>query len=328
MKQDKLNDLERQIKEEYSNILGIQIIQNQETVYEKYFHDANVQSRVHIYSVTKSIVSILIGIAIDKGMIQGIDQKVLDFFEGYKIKRNEKTIQKITLKDIITMTAPYKYKHAPYKKYFTSEDWVKSSLDLLGGKQEVGKFRYIPLLGLDLLSGILVQSTAQPVIDFANENLFIPLQIEPLKSITFHSKEEQFAFYKSIYNNRWVADPKGVNTAGWGLCLSAQDMAKIGQLYLNEGRWKNSQIVSSKWVKESTQKHSYWEERDLNYGYLWWLGHDNDHGYAAMGDGGNIIYVNPNLKLVVAIASSFILKPKDRIEFIKHSIEPIFNEAI
>lgn len=89
-----------------------------------------------MFSVTKSILSILIGIAIDKGYIKSIHQPILDFFPDYIVKKREKTIQSITLYHMMTMIAPYKYKYAPYTKYFTSEDWVKSSLDLLGGKRK------------------------------------------------------------------------------------------------------------------------------------------------------------------------------------------------
>lgn len=93
-----------------------------------------------MFSVIKSILSILIGIAIDKGYIKSIHQPILDFFPDYIVKKREKTIQSITLYHMMTMTAPYKYKYAPYTKYFTSEDWVKSSLDLLGGKGKIGEY--------------------------------------------------------------------------------------------------------------------------------------------------------------------------------------------
>ena len=86
---------------------------------------------------------------------------------------------------------------------------------------------------------------------------------------------------------------------------------KIGQLFLNKGKWNGKQIVSEKWVEESTAEHSRWKKMNLPYGYLWWIGENS--GYAAMGDGGNIIYVNPDKNLVVAITSLFYPRAKDRI---------------
>lgn len=316
--------LEERIKEDYSNIAGMVIFKEGKTVYENYFNGCHPTDAHHIFSVTKSIISILIGIAIDKGFIKSVNQKVLNFFPNYVCKKGEKTIQLITLEHLLTMTAPYKYKSAPYTKYFTSEDWVKSSLDLLGGKKEPGTFRYTPLIGPDILSGILTYSTGQTVNDFATNYLFSPLGIERKPNIMFASKEEQLAFHKSKNTNGWVSDPKGVNTSGWGLTLTAQDMAKIGQLLLNDGIWENERILSSHWITQATKEHSKWEELNVSYGYLWWI--NKGVGYAAMGDCGNIIYVNTQLKLVVAIVSTFKPTAKDRIEMIHNYIEPIFKE--
>ncbi len=323
MIQGKIEAFEKTVMRDHRNIAGIVVLKDGELSYENYFNECTVDSRVHIYSVTKSIISILIGIAMDKGYIKDPGQKVLDFFPEYEIKKREKTIQTITLKNLLTMTAPYKYKFNPYIKYFTSDNWVKFSLNLLGGKGQVGRFRYTPLIGPDIVSGILSKATGQSVINFARENLFAPLGIIVEKSIIFHSKEEQLAFNQATDISGWAADPMGVNAAGWGLTLSPMDMAKIGQLYLNHGIWNSKQIVSAKWINESTKEHSRWEAQNLPYGYLWWIYKD---GFAAMGDGGNTIYVNTKKNMVVSIASLFRPKVKDRIELILEYIEPIFGD--
>lgn len=326
MKQQKIKEMENVISRDYSNIAGMVVMKDGKAVYENYFNGYSADSRIHVFSVTKSILSILFGIALDQGCIKSLDQKVLEFFPEYTVKRGEKTIQSITIRDMLTMTAPYKYKLNPYTKYFKSMDWVKFSLDLLGGKGHIGEFRYAPIVGPDILSGILVEATGQSVFDFAKENLFAPLGIVVEKTVNFHSKEEQMAFYKATDVSGWVADPTGVNTAGWGLTLSPMDMAKIGQLFLNGGIWNGNRIVSEKWITESTSEQSRWEQRNLPYGYLWWLGEDK--GYAAMGDGGNIIYVSPEKAMVVAIASLFQPRAKDRITFIKKYVEPFFEEEV
>lgn len=326
MNQKKITELEEKIENECRNIAGIVVQKNGKTQYEKYFHGCDADSRIHIYSVTKSIISILIGIAMDKGCIKSIDQKVLDFFPEYTVKKREKTIQNITLRDMLTMTAPYKYKIPPYKKYFSSEDWVSFSLHLLGGRGQIGKFRYAPLIGPDILSGILVKATGQSVLEFATEQLFSPLEITVEGNVTFQSKEEQMAFNKGKDISGWVADAKGINAGGWGLTLSPLDMAKIGQLYLDGGKWNGKQIVSEKWIEESTKEHSRWKKEDLPYGYLWWIGEEKEPGYAAMGDGGNIIYVNTEKKMVVSIASLFMPRVMDRIDFIKAYVEPAFAD--
>lgn len=110
-----------------------------------------------------------------------------------------------------------------------------------------------------------MKTTGQTVFDFARENLFGPLGITVERSITFQSKEEQFAFNKATDISGWVSDPAGVNSAGWGLTLSPADMAKIGQLY---GRrvWVQTDRFQE-WVEESTKEHSRWKEENA----LWVL---------------------------------------------------------
>ncbi|MCL2588725.1 MAG: beta-lactamase family protein [Oscillospiraceae bacterium] len=322
MNQKQITALENAISSDHRNIAGMVVLKDGKALYENYWNACTATTAIHVFSVTKSIISTLIGIAIDQGFIKSIDQSVLEFFPDYSVKRGEKTIQLVTLKNMLTMTAPYKYKSAPYTKYFTSDDWVTAALDLLGGKGSIGEFRYTPLIGPDILSGILVNATGQSVLAFAREYLFSPLGITLGNNLTFKDKEEQFAFLKAKGNRVWVADPKGTNTAGWGLTMTAMDMAKIGQLYLDQGTWKGKQIVSGQWISESTKEHSRWPELNLAYGYLWWPKIGN--GYAAMGDSGNVIYSNPNKKIVVSIASLYKPTAQDRIELIMKYIEPAF----
>ncbi|OBR96138.1 MULTISPECIES: serine hydrolase [Clostridium] len=317
--------MEKIINSSYNNIGGMIVLKNSKILYENYFNECNAASTFHVFSVTKSIVSILIGIAIDREYIKSINQKILDFFPDYTVKRGEKTIQNVTLKDMLTMTAPYKYKSEPYTEYFASDNWVNSALDLLGGKGKIGEFRYTPLIGPDILSGILAKTTGQSVLDFAAKYLFLPLDIHVEGNIVFHNKKEQLDWYKEKNVRGWVADRAGVNTAGWGLNLTTTDMAKVGQLYLDKGIWKGKQIISSDWINESTKEHSICKQWKLSYGYLWWIIDDKEHAYAAMGDGGNVIYVNTKKKMIVAIASLFIPRAKDRLKFIKGYIEPMFE---
>ena len=202
---------------------------------------------------------------------------------------------------------------------------VNFSLNYLGGLGKIGKFKYTPLIGPDILSGILVNVTGKSLLDFARENLFTPLGINIYGNIRFNSKEEQLAFNNATNISGWVVDSCGINTAGWGLTLSSMDMAKIGKLYLDGCIYNGKQIVSRKWIEESTTEHSRWKKLNLPYGYLWWINNDIEDGFAAMGDGGNVIYVNKDRNIVVAITSLFKRNVTDRIDFIKNYIEPIFE---
>lgn len=104
------------------------------------------------------------------------------------------------------------------------------------------------------------------------------------------------------------------------------DMSKIGQLYLDKGLLNGNKILPKWWVDESTIKHSNWDK--LSYGYLWWIIDNNEHSYAAIGDGGNVIYINEKKKLVISIASLPMEKAKDRIKLIKEYIEPLFENEV
>ncbi|MDX8366304.1 serine hydrolase [Cytobacillus sp. IB215665] len=318
MNNNSISNFEDLVKNDYSNIAGIAIAKNESLVYEKYFDGYTQEDVLHVASVTKSIISALIGIAIDKGYVNNIEEKVLTFFPDYTIKRGEKTIQNVTIKDLLTMTAPFKYKSEPYTKVYSSDDWVKAALDLLGGKSDVGEFKYTTV-GINILSGILTIATGQSVLDFAEENLFKPLEIKVPNNVIIQNKEDYLAFLKDKYVTGWVADPKGVNSAGWGLTLTPRDMIKIGQLYLNGGVWNGKQIVSFKWIEDSTTEKSRW--LDVPYGYLWWV---VDDGYAALGDGGNVIFINPKKEMVVTIASCYMPRAKDRIELIRKHLMPLF----
>jgi CubicO group peptidase (beta-lactamase class C family) len=320
---ERIKDLESLLCNDYGNTAGIIVQKSGETVYENYWNGFTADLPAHIFSITKSVFSILIGIAADRGLIGSVEQRVLDFFPDYAVKRGEKTVRHVTLRDMLTMTAPYKYKSAPYTKFFTSDSWVKASLDLLGGKGVIGAFRYAPLIGPDILSGILTKATGLSALDFAAETLFGPLGIRVPHPIVFHNKEEQIAIMTGSRGYGWVADPQGIQTAGWGLFLTPADLAKLGQLFLNRGMWNGSQIVSSAWIDESTQTQSRWEQR--SYGYLWWVIDETQHSFAALGDSGNTLYVTPEKELVVASTALFKPHAKDRLSLIRERIEPLFD---
>lgn len=322
MNQKSLKALEQTIRSDYDNITGLIIQKNGNRVYEHYFNGYTASDAVHVFSVTKSIISLLMGIAASHGCL-GTDQKVLDFFPEYTVLPGEHTIQNITVAHLLTMTAPYKYVTEPYEHFFESPNPIHDALDLLGGDSPAGSFHYAAIGGPQILSGILARATGKPVLDFAKEHLFSALDIYVPHSVKIHSREEHFAVMNDRNTCGWAVDPQGNNTAGWGLFLRPADMAKLGQLTLNQGIWNGRQIVPSAWIRESTKEHSRCPQwGNLGYGYLWWIIDSDSH--AAMGDGGNVIYVNTKKQMVVSIASLFAPDVKDRIRLIKELIEPMF----
>lgn len=176
-------ELHKFIEEKQPNICQIVAYKNNVKVYSDYWNDYNETDTVHIMSVTKSIVSLLIGIAIDKGQIKSIDDKVLDYFPDYKVKRGEKTIYDVTIKHLLTMRTPYKCKGDPWTKVCSSDNWTYSSLDFLGGRKGLtDEFSYQTVC-LHILSGILYKVTNMLTVNYANKYLFEPLGIKKHKII-------------------------------------------------------------------------------------------------------------------------------------------------
>ena len=138
-------------------------------------------------------------------------------------------------------------------------------------------------------------------------------------------EHKEFTMSKTPKGHIWFCDPQGVGAAGYGLCLSAVDAARIGQLCLDQGIYNGKQIVSSKWIEEMTKPyHKCGEEfRNMSYGYLWWILDEKGTRYSAIGNSGNVIYVNTANRIVIAVTSYFKPTIFDRVDFVQKYIEPI-----
>ena len=225
------------------------------------------------------------------------------------------------------MTAPYKYKSEPWTKVCTSDDWTRAALDLLGGRFGItGEFKYATL-GIQIMVGIIENATGEKCIDFANRNLFLPLGIPEVKNHGDSSKEDQFDYLmnKSPRKHEWYSDPKDAVTAGWGLCLSAHDLAIIGETVCNDGKVNDTVIVSEEYLRDMLTPHLELGEMFgyMSYGYLWYKPYKDREVYAAIGDGGNVIYVNKEKNVSVGVTGTFKPRIFDRVEFIEKNVLPL-----
>lgn len=309
-----------------SNICQICAVRDGATVYEDSWRNFTLEDPVNVNSVTKGVMALLAGIAADKGFIR-VSDKVMDYFPDYQVKRGEKTIFDVTIRHLLTMTAPYKGKSEPWKKVCTSNDWTKAALDFLGGRSGItGEFRYATL-GIQILAGIIERASGEKLIDFANKNLFIPLGIPEHVIHGDSSKEDQFDFFmnKCPRKNEWYSDPQDTVTAGWGLCASARDLAKMGAMVLDGGSYNGVQIVSSGWIDSMLTPYQKLGERfgNMYYGYLWYKPFENREVYAAIGDCGNIIYMNREKNISVGVTGTFKPMIFDRVEFIEKHVVPL-----
>lgn len=319
----RIKNLEDTLRTGYRNIKGIIIVYRGHIVFERY--NGPDSSHAHnVASVTKSIVSALIGIAIDKGHIKSLDQRVLEFFPEYRADPGDIRKAAVTLKDILTMTAPIASRTTgnswePLDRLRRQPDWVKYVLDVLGNGQP-GKFQY-STAGAHLLSAVISRTTGLSAREFANKYLFKPIGMKEIPDPDMGSFLPEDVFGKNAAG--WIKDPQGITAGGFGLNLTLRDMARFGFLYLNEGSWVNNPVLPVSWVRESTVLNS------NNYGYMWWLRKEKGpFMYSALGSGGSMICCVPERDMIIAAAADILSKPKDPWELAEKEILPLFgNEA-
>jgi len=256
---------------------------------EAYFNGRGPGNFWNIKSASKSILSILIGIAREQGYLQSLDQTIDQFFPEYFAQSSPTPKEAITLRDLITMRAGLQTtSFYNYGEWVTSDNWARWTLDqpLISPP---GTRMIYSTGNSHLLSVILTRATGMSTLDFAREHLLEPLDIRRI---------------------RWSQDPQGYYFGGNNMALRPRDLLKIGELYLNNGQHRGRQIVHGTWVWESTRP--YVQSRFSHHwqGYFWWT--DWYGGYRtvfAWGHGGQFIFIVPQLSLVVVCTSSLTDRP-------------------
>lgn len=283
MDSEHLADMLEMIREADLEIDSVLVARNGHLVTDAYVHPFAPGQKHIIHSCTKSVVSGLIGIAIDKGYLQGTDQLITDVFPGRTIANLDADKRAMTMEDVLSMSTglecrdSYLYRWHGLQEMRASSDWVQHVLDLPMVEPPGTQFEYCNGASF-LLSAIVQETTGKTALAFAQEHLFGPLGIEDVD---------------------WPANPQGISI-GWGeLRMHPHDMAKIGYLYLNGGQWDGQQIVPSDWVKVSTRKHIDGTLQD-GYGYQWWIA---KNAYMALGYAGQYIIVVPEQNLVAVFTS-------------------------
>ncbi len=238
------------------NTDGIVVIKDGYIIGEAYFRDFTMTSRHLSRSVAKSFTSALIGIAIDGGLIESVDDEIHQFYPQWQTADTPEVKQRITVRHLLTMMAGIEWNEDSYEENSQADiyrmyrngvaDFVQYVLDKPVSADPGTRWYYSSGETL-LLSGIIESVTGQTALRFAEENLFAPLGISFVD---------------------WESDPAGHTITAWGLATTVRDYAKFGYLYLKDGEWDGRQVVSSAWVHESTRAIS--DDLD-HYGYLWWL---------------------------------------------------------
>jgi CubicO group peptidase (beta-lactamase class C family) len=318
-----LEELDGFLRSGASGVHGIVVVRNGYIIFERYRPGCGADDAHNVASVTKSVISALVGIAIDAGFIESVDQKVLEFFPEYVLGARDLQKRTVSIRHLLTMTAPIAWKtgawgYEPLNRLRRQRDWVKYMLDLLERPGELGRFQYSSICP-HLVSAIISRTTGVCAREFANERLFRPLGMREIPDHDMTSFQADDVFGKNVTG--WIKDPGGITTGGWGLTMSPRDMARFGFLYLNRGRWDDTPIVPEAWIAEATAQNP------NGYGYYWWLrGEGANFSYSAAGSGGNLICCVPGKDLVVAIASKVVMKTRDPWLPVEKSVLPAIVE--
>jgi CubicO group peptidase (beta-lactamase class C family) len=294
-----------------ANVHAVLVARGSKLVFERYFRGSDeVPDRIYgsrvvdvtfgadtlhnMKSVSKSVASLALGIAIDRGLIGSVNEPIFSFFPEFQDLRSPEK-ERIQLVHVLTMSMGLKWVEAtPATGDYNNDEarmhmaWDPCRYVLgLAATAPAGQEFFYNTGALTLVSAIMRKATGRPLDEFAREALFEPMGITSLE---------------------WIR-VRGDTDAGGGLRLRPRDMAKIGQLVLSGGRWNDRQIVSKGWIETSTASKIE-ATGSQSYGYLWWLGWSQLNGrkirwIGALGRGGQSIRIVPDLDLVVAVTAGY-----------------------
>jgi CubicO group peptidase (beta-lactamase class C family) len=256
--------------------------------YDPGWHPFYKRTRLHtMQSVSKSVTSALVGIAIGRGEISGVDARVMPLLSDWRVPPDARR-DRMTLRDVLTMTTGIRWDEEsteytdPRNNCAAMEgkdDWVRYVLEQPMAEEPGKRFVYDSGATM-LLSAALQKATGRTADDYAREHLFAPLGME---------------YY-------WKRTPRGVADAEGGLYLKPRDLAKLGELYMHDGVWRGKRLLPAGWAAESTRPRVATNEKRFRYGYQWWVLSQKGAGsyecYAAWGYGGQFLFVVPELELI------------------------------
>lgn len=268
-----------------THILSFLVVRHDTLALEYYRPGLSKHNDFDIRSATKSVVSLLVGIAIEDGIFDSLDTAVLDLLPEYRSSALDPRVNLLTVRHLLSMRAGFDYVDGGKNSDVVgaSPDWIAAFLGLPLLSDPGSQFHYSSLQA-HILSAILARASGKSTRDYAADRLFTPMQVTI---------------------RQWDVDPKKIHNGGTGLWLTARDMARIGQVVLRKGRIGGAQIVAVEWldslaVARNVQDGTWSPIGNVNYGYLWWLPRDRGSGVVlAAGYGGQFIFVDPSRDLII-----------------------------
>ena len=280
-------------------------------------------SAAPIKSVTKSIIALLVGIAIDQQLIRDVDQPLSHLLESKAdVLSANPLAAALTLHQLLSMSTGIQWRGGRAgmeplaRRMMQEDDWIAFALSLPIIASDIGQFQYNSAVS-HVLSAIITQCTGEPTCEFARRCLFEPLGITDFE---------------------WEADPLTISTGGWGLSLSPKSLAKIGDLCLHQGRHEGVRIVSKRWIEQmwtshvdAHSQHAKSQPADFQtagYGYQWWIrGDDTIKLYCAEGAGGQLLCCIPRYNAVIVATNDYTRHQISLWPLIEHHWLPALKQV-
>lgn len=267
----------------------ILIIRNGLIVAEQYYNGYDESVPHNVWSVSKSFLSAITGIALHKGHLPGLDKKVLDYFPEYVTSGMDQRKHNIIIEHLLTMRMGIDGEEANYMQIYNSDNWIKTTLELPLIFSPGEGYSYNAYV-THVLSGVITRETAMSTREYAQLYLTDPMGI----SIGY-----------------WEQDPQGIYFGGNSMHFTPHDMAMLGYLYLNNGKINNNQIVPKSWVDFTLTPSINWSPlewgpmKNFQYGYLWWLCELINHdAFLAMGYAGQLVITIPDFNLIIVTTTN------------------------
>lgn len=280
--------LKEALEADGSGVRTFVVLRDGRIAFEHYRGDASPDTLENINSVTKSVVGLAVGIALGERLLPSLDAPICDFIDGARNPSLDERVRSITLRHLLTMKAGFEWEQSdiddcvlgPCERFAGDEDRLTFVLSRAIVHAPGAQFVY-DSHSVQLLSIAVEAVAGRTLAQYVRERLFAPLGID---------KDE------------WIADEDGHTFAGRGLMLRARDMAKLGTLMLDRGKWPGAQLVDASFIDDATSVHSEGGPpmHDARYGYLWWIA---PHYFFAAGFGEQFIIVAPEERIVAAVTS-------------------------
>lgn len=272
--------------EESSTRQSFLLIRNGQIVYEEYYNGSSITDSNNIASVSKSMISALLGIAMNQGHILTAEDTIAKYLPDYFEDITDPQTRALTIRDLLTMAHGWAWtENISDRALNNSDNWIEDIL-ALEIVDEPGTFFNYSTGASHILSAVLTEATGMSTCEYAHKYLFEPMGIDA-----------EF----------WGYDPQGYFTGGHSVSLTAREIAKFGMLFLNEGNWFGEQLVPGWWVVASTTPRIQIGNNYAGYGYYWWLNEITGgyEMYSALGAGGQLLHVIPDLDVVMVITHGF-----------------------